>query len=404
MTRLLRLLLLPLWALSALPVGCAFDDSGLALNLRCIRDDDCVRGVCISRRCTTTDADPGQADAALDDDGGPPDQDLPFTPDPDRDCPAGQVAACSTCLPLDQTPGQPCSGECGVWACLTAASGATCRAQPRNACGGCSRLPLQPGAGCGGGCGEVVCDGTEATRCDERPRNGCGGCVPLPGRVGEACGTCGGRWVCEGSEALRCSGESTNFCGGCGGPPEAAFNVVCACPGDTSPDPARWTCEATTIVCRDRVDARFLGDRSDADTGPPIRVQDTLQVPGDEDTFVARALDVLSQDPMRPEVTLSTPESSALRLCATWEYADERGPLRDPTCIEGRRTSLDGLTWCCFDITPPRNQARVILGSTSGGRLDTRDGADNDNGILTVLVLALDGTATCIPYELAVTF
>jgi len=389
-----------LWlALSVCPAfaACRFDDSGLAGNRRCERDADCVIGTCIAGTCRQPSAPdeglpPDGVDAGLGDDGS--------RSDTGSACPAPQQAACGGCLAPAQQPGQPCGDGCGEWQCATQGVGVTCVGAGTNACGGCTALASTPGTSCGGACATWACQGTEDVVCRTSTVNACGGCSTLPAAPNAPCGSCGGRYVCDGLNGVVCQGGGTNACGGCDTPPGAVLDTACACAAATTPDPAIWRCDGNRFVCDDRPDVRLLGQLNDTDTFT-LDATDALQLADDVDLHYVRGIDVLGTDPLQPSVELRSTDRS-LFVCAAWEY-EFLGPLDELLCAQGALNIFEDISWCC-DSTEGDGVAEVLLANPDGisGRLDVTDGADNDGGVLTILVTAETAASTCVNYQLSV--
>ena len=382
--------------LFAFAAGCTFDDSGLALNDRCERSDDCVIGECVADRCVRPE-DPDELD-------DPPDN--AESADADRSdagsCADGQVPVCGQCADPQQAIGQPCGSNCGSWQCAPG-GGVRCEQPPTNACGGCGTLAAQPGDVCGAPCSRFQCDGREDVRCVPASPNACGGCTTLSAQPGTSCGQCDALWTCDGADSVRCDTSNPNFCGGCGGPAGAVRDAVCSCAGSDTPDPARYTCAGSSVVCADRPDSRNLGRRVDTDTSPPSEGVDVLQDGGDEDTFIFRGDDENGTDPLRPVVQLTVADGNTVRLCAAWEYA-ELGPLADPVCTQGQPDSFAGTSWCCSASSAAGNATVEIQNRRDpSGRLDTTPGADNDRGVLSLHVSSPNGSARCTRYVVRIT-
>ena len=385
------------WLALPFMAGCSFDDSGLDANRRCERDFDCVIGTCIAGTCRE-ESEP-EDNGPIDEVDGGAGGDVSRA-DTGTGCPVGQQQACGGCVAAAQLPGEPCGDGCGAWQCASQGVGVTCVGAGTNACGGCTPLANAPGTSCGGACAAWACQGPEEVVCRTSTTNACGGCSPLPFAPNAPCGSCGGRYVCEGLDNVVCQGGGTNACGGCDTPVGAVLDTACACAAATTPDPAIWRCEGTEFVCGDRPDVRLLGQLNDTDI-ITLDATDALQLADDVDLHYVRGRDILGTDPLQPSVELRSTDRS-LFLCAAWEY-EFLGALNDPICAQGVRNTFDGVTWCC-DSTEGDGLAEVLLANPRGnsGRLDVTDGADNDGGVLTILVTAETAASTCVNYQLAV--
>ncbi len=375
--------------------SCSFDTARLD-GARCESPSDCASGLCIDGYCYDDQtgfsfdmqrSDPYDSDSGQPDQASDPMVDITDDNDGGDDFGGDSIRrdVTDTVIDLGDVGDEPsCS-------------------QP-NLCGGCETLSSNPGDPCASArCGYFACDGPDHLTCQEGEVNACGGCSDLAEQVGNPCDECGGMYACDGTDRLLCTGSTANVCGGCGGP-DAELGDQCICLNDLTEDAHHWLCEDNQLSCNDGNNdlssASVLPDTDD-DMSVPATASGALVGSDPGDWYAVDVVDKATFGGLYPDVSLNGLTWDH-ELCAYWRYDDGSTPAI--RCESGEVATWEGLPGCCSRRISANDQSVQLRNSEWWtDRLDTRTGANNDNGTLFIHVTGEPGES-CEPYQIEYLF